>query len=327
MEDVLQRLLDEIGRRERFVLVSHARPDGDAVGSVLACCQILQQLGKQADVVMRDGVPYLYRPLPCADHVIVSNTVNGHYDAAILLECDSVQRTGLCGLENKFLINIDHHLSGRPFADINWIEPSACATAELIYKLARAAKVEITPEIATCIYTAVLTDTGSFNYVGTNAHTFDLAAELVRAGADPARIAQAVYFSMPTGKARLLGQALCGLHRDGDLAWMSVTRGQMEHAGAIDEDCEGLANYALGIEGVEVAAFFRELEGGRWRVSLRSKGLIDVSEIAANFGGGGHRCAGGCSVEGPVSVAAERVLAQLRLQRKHDREEGFSDAT
>ena len=327
MEDVLQRILDEIGRRERFVLVSHARPDGDAVGSVLACCQILQKLGKKADVVMRDGVPYLYRPLPCADQVISADMVNGHYDAAILLECDSLQRTGVCGLENKFLINIDHHLSGRPFAHINWIDPSACATGELIYRLARAAGVEITPEIATCIYTAVLTDTGSFNYVGTNAHTFELAADLVKAGADPARIAQAVYFSMPAAKARLLGQALCGLHRDGDLAWMSITRRQMEHVGAIDEDCEGLANYALGIEGVEVAAFFREIEGGRWRVSLRSKGLIDVSEIAAYFGGGGHRCAGGCSVEGPVSVAAERVLAQLRLQRKHDREEGFSDAT
>lgn len=327
MEDVLQRILDAIGRRERFVLVSHARPDGDAVGSVLACSQILQQLGKKADVVMRDGVPYLYRPLPCADRVISADTVNGNYEAAILLECDSLQRTGVCGLESKFLINIDHHLSGRPFANINWIDPSACATGELIYRLARAAGVEITPEIATCIYTAVLTDTGSFNYVGTNAHTFELAAELVKAGADPARIAQAVYFSMPTAKARLLGAALSGLHRDGDLAWMSVSRRQMESVGAIEEDCEGLANYALGIEGVEVAAFFRELEHGRWRVSLRSKGLIDVSETAAYFGGGGHRCAGGCSVDGPVSVAAERVLAQLRLQRNHDREEGFSDGT
>lgn len=327
MEDALQQILRELDRRERFVVASHARPDGDAIGSALAFCLILQQMGKRADVVIYGGVPHLYRPLPCADQVIATDSVNGPYDAAILLECDSLKRTGLCGLENRFVINIDHHLSGRPFADINWIDPSACATAELVYKLARAAKVEITPEIATCIYTAVLTDTGSFNYVGTNAHTFQLAAELVRAGADPARIAQAVYFSAPTAKMRLLGQALCGLHRDLDLAWMSVSRRQMEHCGAIDEDCEGLANYALGIEGVEVAAFFRELEDGRWRVSLRSKGLIDVSEAAAHFGGGGHRCAGGCSVDGPVSVAAERVLAQLGMQRRHDREEGFSDAT
>ena len=327
MEDALQQVLGEIERRERFVLTSHARPDGDAVGSVLACCQILLQMGKQADVVMHGGVPHIYRPLPFADRVISAQSVNGNYEAAILLECDSVQRTSLAGLEKKFLINIDHHLSGRPFANLNWIDPSACATAELVYRLAKAAGVEITPEIATCLYTAVLTDTGSFNYVGTNAHTFAIAQDLVQAGADPARIAQAVYFSAPVAKMRLLGAALSGLHKDGDLAWMAVNRQQMDHCGALDEDCEGIVNYALGIEGVEVAIFFRELADGRWRVSLRSKGLIDVSQIGAYFGGGGHRCASGCSVEGPVSVAAERVLAQMRLQREHDREEGFSDAT
>ncbi len=327
MEDALQQILTEIERRERFVLTSHARPDGDAVGSVLACSQILRQMGKQADVVMHGGVPHIYKPLPFADRVISAQSVNGVYEAAILLECDSLQRTSLTGLDKKFLINIDHHLSGRPFADVNWIDPEACATAELVYRLARAAAVEITPEIATCLYTAVLTDTGAFRFVGTDAHTFAIAKELVVAGADPARIAQAVYFSAPAPKMRLLGAALSGLHTDGDLAWMAVNRQQMERCGAIDEDCEGLVNYALGIEGVEVAIFFRELADGRWRVSLRSKGLIDVSQIGACFGGGGHRCAAGCSVEGPVSVAAERVLAQMRLQRHRDREEGFGDAT
>jgi phosphoesterase RecJ-like protein len=327
VEDALQKILGEIERRERFVLTSHARPDGDAVGSVLACSQILRQMGKHADVVMHGGVPHIYQPLPFADRVICAECVNGNYEAAILLECDSVQRTSLAGLEKKFLINIDHHLSGRPFADVNWIDPEACATAELVYRLARAADVEITPEIATCLYTAVLTDTGAFCFVGTDAHTFALAQELVTAGADPARIAQAVYFSHPTAKMRLLGAALSGLHKDGDLAWMAVNRQQIDRCGARDEDCEGLVNYALSIDGVEVAIFFRELADGRWRVSLRSKGLVDVSEIGAFFGGGGHRCASGCSVEGPVSVAAERVLAQMRLQRKHDREEGFSDGT
>ena len=276
---------------------------------------------------MHGGVPHIYQPLPFADRVISAQSVNGNYEAAILLECDSLQRTSLAGLEKKFLINIDHHLSGRPFADVNWIDPEACATAELVYRLARAAGVEITPEIATCLYTAVLTDTGSFNYVGTDAHTFAIAKELVLAGADPARIAQAIYFSAPVAKMRLLGAALSGLHKDGDLAWMAINRQQMERCGAIDEDCEGLVNYALGIEGVEVAVFFRELADGRWRVSLRSKGLIDVSQIGAFFGGGGHRCAAGCSVNGPVSVAAERVLVQMSLQRRRDREEGFGDAT
>ena len=173
--------------------------------------------------------------------------------------------------------------------------------------------VKITPEIATCLYTAVLTDTGSFSYVGVNEHTFALAQELVRAGANPAAIAQSVYFSAPTSKMRLLGAALNGLHREGPLTWMAVTRDDMERCGALDEDCEGLVNYALGIEGVEVAVFFRELESRRWRVSLRSKGAVDVSSIASTFAGGGHKCASGFSLEGPLSVAAERVMAQLRL--------------
>ncbi len=327
MTEGLQQILREIERRERFVLTSHARPDGDAVGSALACCQILREMGKEAEVVLHGAIPRIYRPLPFADRVIQAQTVNGAYEAAIVLECDSVQRTNLSGLENKFLINIDHHLSGRPFGNINWIEPSACATAEMVYWLAREAGAPLTPEIATCLYTAVLTDTGSFCFPGTTERTFGLAQELVRAGADPALVARHVYFSVPTAKMRLLGAALSGLHRDCDLAWMAVNRQQMERCGALDEDCEGLVNYILGMEGVEVALFFRELTDGRWRVSLRSKGAIDVSAIAAYFGGGGHRCASGASLAGPVSVAAERVLAQLRIQRQRDKDTMFHEET
>ncbi len=316
MGEMLNAVLSEVGRRDRFVLTSHARPDGDAIGSVLACCEILKKMGKQAEVVLNGPVPRIYSRLPFSDTVINAPEINGRYEAAILLECDSIQRANLQGLERQFLINIDHHVSGQPFAHVNWIDPTACATAELIYRFARAAQVPICPKVATCLYTAVLTDTGCFGYVGTCERTFVLAQELVRAGADPARIAQNVYFSYPTSKMRLLGAALSGLHRDGDLAWMAVNREQMERCGARDEDCEGLVNYALGIEGIEVAIFFRELADRRWRVSLRSKGAVDVSQIAARFGGGGHFCASGCALDGPVSVAAERVLAQLRLQLK-----------
>lgn len=307
-------VLGHIVAKDRFVVTSHARPDGDAVGSVLACCLVLRSMGKHADVVLSDSVPVLYRPLPMSESVIQAESVNGRFDAAIVLECDSIQRTRLLGLEDRFLINIDHHLSGKPFAHVNWIDPNACATAELVYRLARAAGVAITPDIATCLYTAVLTDTGSFAYAGTNEHTFQLAKELVHFGADPVRIAQNVYFSSPTSKMRLLGSALSNLHREGALAWMFVSREELERAGALDEDAEGLVNYALGIAGVEVAVFFRELADQRFRVSLRSKGAVNVAGIAEDFGGGGHECASGCSVDGPLSVAAERVLAQLRIR-------------
>jgi bifunctional oligoribonuclease and PAP phosphatase NrnA len=309
---MLQDVLKHIEQRERFVLTSHARPDGDAIGSALACGQILRSMGKQADVVLRDGVPRIYRPLPYADAVVQTDRINGGYQAAIILECDSVQRTRLEGLDDHFLINIDHHVSGRPFAHVNWIDPNAVATAELVYRLAREAGVRISPEIATCLYTAVLTDTGSFMFEGTNEHTFALARELVLAGADPARCARSVYFAHSTAKMRLLGAALSNLQREGPLAWIWVTHEQMERAQAREEDCEGLVNYALAIQDVQVAAFLRELPDGRYRVSLRSKGEMNVAAIAESFGGGGHPCASGCSLDGPLSAAVERILQQLR---------------
>lgn len=311
---MLDEVLNQIGRRKTFILTSHARPDGDAVGSALACAQILRSMGKQASVVLSDGVPGVYGPLPFSDSVLRNTEQAPEADAAIILECDSVQRTRLTGLERHFLINIDHHATARPFGDVNWIDPDACATAEMIFRLAREAGVKITPEVATCLYTAVLTDTGSFCFHGTTERTFALAQELVRCGADPVRIAHNVYFSTQLSKMRLLGAALNGLQREGSLAWMHVDRGTMERCQANDEDCEGLVNYALAIHGIEVALFFREQPDGRYRVSLRSKGLVNVAAVAEAFGGGGHECASGCAVEGPLSVATERLLAQLRLR-------------
>jgi phosphoesterase RecJ-like protein len=310
--DDLAQVLQEIQQRRRFLVTSHARPDGDAIGSTLALAQVLRKMGKSGEIVLGDPVPLLYHPLPGSETIVHSSQVNGDYDAVIILECDSVQRTRLRGLENQFLINIDHHISSRPFANINWIDPSAVATAELIFRLAQAAQIKITPEIATCLYTAVLTDTGAFCYAPTNACTFELAKFLVEHGADPGKIAQGVYFSSPMSKMCLLGAALSRLERDGAITWMSVTRHDMERFGALEEDCEGLVNYALGIAGVEVAIFFREVAHERIRVSIRSKGAVNVAQIAQKFGGGGHECAGGFSTEGPVEEAAKRVLAELR---------------
>lgn len=309
---MLKEVLQHIEQRKRFLLTSHARPDGDAIGSALACGQILLAMGKQAEVVMHDPVPRIYQPLPFADRVRRADRVNGNYEAAIILECDSIQRTRLEGLENRFLISIDHHVSGRPFAHVNWIDPHAIATAEMVYRLACAAGVPISAEIATCLYTGLMTDTGSFMFKGTNEHTFALAQELVRAGADPAHCARNIYFAHSTAKMRLLGAALSNLHREGRLAWIWVTREQMERSGAKEEDCEGIVNYALSIQDVEIAAFFREMPDGRFRVSLRSKGALNVAEVAEGFGGGGHECASGCAVDGPLSAAVARVIGQIR---------------
>jgi phosphoesterase RecJ-like protein len=310
--DQIEQVLQEITERRHFLVTSHTRPDGDAIGSTLALALILRKMGKSAEVVMGDSVPVIYRPLPHAETIIHTSRVNGRYDAAIILECDSLLRTRLQGLDGHFLINIDHHETSKPFAHINWIDPSACAVAEMVYRLALAAGIKITPEIATCLYTAVLTDTGSFCYSPTSACTFELAKILVEHGADPARIAQNVYFSSPTSKMRLLGAALSNLQREGVVTWMSVTRQDMDRCGALEEDCEGLVNYALGIAGVEVAVFFRETSDERVRISIRSKGAVNVADIAEKFGGGGHACASGFSLPGSLAQAEKKVLIELR---------------
>ena len=178
--------------------------------------------------------------------------------------------------------------------------------------LAMVAGVRITPEMATCLYTAVLTDTGSFCYDGTDAHTFELAAELVRHGARSAAIAKDVYFSHPTSKMLLLGAALSTLRREGRIAWMWVTHDDMVRTSAAEEDCEGLANYAIAISGVDVAIFLRELSNHRVRLSLRSKGDVNVARIAERFGGGGHQHASGCTLDGPLPEATEMIVEVAR---------------
>jgi phosphoesterase RecJ-like protein len=308
----IQAVLHAVERGQRFLVSAHARPDGDAVGSILACSMILEQLGKQVEMVSCDRVPLIYRSLPCSSVIRQVSRVEGDYDAVILLECDGVERSRLRGLDGRFLINIDHHVSGRTFANINWIDTEACAVAEMVYQLAIAAGVRVTPEMATCLYTAVLTDTGSFCYDGTDAHTFELAAELVRHGARSAAIAKDVYFSHPTSKMMLLGAALSNLRREGRMAWMWVTHDDMLRTHAAEEDCEGLVNYAIAIAGVDVAIFLRELSNHRVRLSLRSKGDVNVARIAERFGGGGHQHASGCTLDGPLPDATEMILEVAR---------------
>ncbi len=308
----MDAILDVLRRGERFLVCSHSRPDGDAVGSMLAMGMLLGQMGKRADLVTADRIPNIYRALPGAEDIRTAMRVHGPYDAVILLECDGPDRTRLLGMESFYLVNIDHHATGRNFGHLNWIDRDAASVGELVYRLIKAAGAQITPEIATCIYTTVLTDTGGFCYGGIQPSTFALAEELTRAGADPIQIAREVYFSTPTSKLLLAGAALTNLKRDGRLAWLWVTHADMIRTCAAEEDCEGIVNYALAISGVEGAAFFRELPEGCIRLSLRSKGRLDVAAIAARLGGGGHENAAGVTLDGPISQAIELILAELK---------------
>ncbi len=312
-ESSIAQLLDAFRSNSRFILTSHARPDGDAVGSVLALAEVLDQLGCETDIVLADPVPLIYRNLPGVDRIRIAASAGEGDIPAIILECDCIERTGLKGLEGRRLINIDHHASGREFASLNWIDENACAVAEMVHRIAVAAQIKITPSIATCLYTAVLSDTGSFTYSSTNAETFALAHSLAMNGASPSQIAREVYFSNPASKIRLLGVALSNMICDGPVAWTWVTSADLKQTGADAEDCEGVVSYLIGIAGVESAVFLRELDStGQFRLSIRSKGKVDVAQIAESFGGGGHRSASGCTLDGPLASATERILSQLR---------------
>jgi phosphoesterase RecJ-like protein len=317
IEPQIAALLAVFRSHKRFLLTSHTRPDGDAIGSVLALAEVLDQLGCQADVIFADPIPYIYRTLPNIHRVhqtASANTVDPDpHTPAILLECDGIARTNLLGLEGRPLINIDHHASGRPFASVNWIDEHACAVAVMVYRIALAAGVEITPSLATCLYAAILSDTGSFTYSCTNAETFALAHHLASMGANPGQIARDLYFTNPASKIRLLGTALSHLQCDGTIAWTWVTSDDMDRAGADAEDCEGVVNYLIGIAGIESAVFLREVpDASQFRLSIRSNGKLDVSRVAEHFGGGGHRNASGCTLDGPLALATERILTQLR---------------
>jgi phosphoesterase RecJ-like protein len=311
-EAPIAAILAVLRRGERFLVCSHAWPDGDAVGSMVAIGMLLEQMGKHVDLVSADRVPGNCCGLPGVDAIRSQLRVHGHYDAAILLECDSLARAKLRGLEDFFLINIDHHASGRPFAHLNWIDPNAASVGELVYRLVVAADGAVTPQMATCLYATVLTDTAGFCFGSIQPSTFDLARNLALAGANPIRIAQDVCFSTSTSKMLLLGAALGNLKREGPLVWLWVTHQDMVRIGAVEEDCEGIVNFAVCVSGVEAAVFLHELPEGRIRMSLRSKGKVNVAAITEHLGGGGHENLAGCTVAGPLHRALDEVLGELR---------------
>ncbi|MGI4758155.1 MAG: DHH family phosphoesterase [Janthinobacterium lividum] len=313
-ERQMNLILQTLAAHSRFLVVSHARPDGDAVGSVLAMGAMLQQMGKTVDLVLADPVPSVYRTLPEVDRIRVARVVDSQlYDAAVILECDGTERTGISGLDGMLVINIDHHRTGCNYGSLNWIDPDADAVAAMVYDLACAAGVEVTAAMATCLYTALMTDTGSFTYPGTSAETFTLAHALIDLGAKADTVARDVLYSVPAARIHLLGLALSRVRIVGPIAWTYITQADLEQLSATDEDSEGTVNYLISIAGVEAAAFLRELAGEpqQFRTSLRSKSRVDVSRVASGCGGGGHSNAAGCNLAGPFESAVQHILAEL----------------
>lgn len=324
---MLSQVVELIEAKRKFAITSHVRPDGDSLGSSLGLYWLLRTLDKDVEVIMRDPVPHAYQKLPGAKEVKVTPAADSSYNAVFVIECSDITRPGLLDLEKQFVVNIDHHATTALFGSINWLDSTASACGEMIYNLAKALGVRVSKEIAECVYTALITDTGSFHYSNTTERTFKVASELLRTGVKPAKTAEAVFASYPWSRIQLMGAVLSTARRDstGRVALLRHSLEMQHSAEASDEDADGFVNYPLTVSEVEAVAMLKESEPGVYRTSLRSKGDVNVAKVAEKFGGGGHRNAAGCTMRGTWEEAEEKIVALL--QDAVERANGLKDIT
>lgn len=310
---MLSQVVELIENRHVFGITTHVRPDGDGIGSSLGLCWLLRSLGKDAEVIVSDGIPMAYQALPGADDIVYLSEVNGKYDAVFVIECSDVSRPNIRNLENQYVVNIDHHATCDHFGTINWIDTTASAVGEMIYNLCKAVGGRITREIAECLYLALVTDTGSFHFSNTTDRTLKVASELVKVGVKPAMISEAVYNSYPWSRIELMSQVLSTVKRDdtGRVAYMRQTMEMRESSKMVDGDNNGFVNIPLAAKEVLASIYMREIGDREYRVSLRSKGSINVAKVAERFGGGGHNNAAGCRVVGDWDAAESQLVEAM----------------
>jgi phosphoesterase RecJ-like protein len=318
----IHRIIDAVRPRQRFVISSHSRPDGDSIGSQLAMAYALRELGKTVVVVNKDRAPGPILQFPGVADIVIADNVSEQVDAAIIMECSDLARTGVSGLDRSFVINIDHHPGNTGFGEINWFDPSASACGEMVFELVRALGVRISTEIATHIYLAILTDTGSFHYSGITPRTFDICKQTLEAGVDPVQVARMVYDSSHLGRLKLFGAVLSDMQIDksGRIAIVYVDHVMARAAGGTYEDTEGLVNLPLTVKEIEAVVFFKQEKDNEYRVSLRSKGDIDIGAVAKEYGGGGHKNAAGCTVRGNIDDLRRSLVEKVEhaIETQHD---------
>jgi len=307
-------IVDAIRSRQRFVVSSHARPDGDSIGSQIAMAEALRALGKDVRVINKDQAPPELLGFPGVADIQIADRAERAYDAVIIMECGDLGRTGVSGLDGGFLINIDHHPGNTAYGQINWFDASAAACGEMVYDLIRALGVPMTPTMATHVYLAILTDTGSFHFSNLSPRTFDICARLLEAGVDPVSIARSVFDTSTLGRLRVIGAVLHGLQMDasGRIAVLYMDRAMARAAGASYDDTEGLINMPLSVKEIQAVAFFKQDEGDRFRISMRSKGDLDIGSIAKQFGGGGHKNAAGCQATGAIDELKTLFVGKIQ---------------
>lgn len=309
----IQHICDAIRARRSFLITSHARPDGDSIGSQLAMAFALDALGKTVRIVNLDAAPDHYQDFPGMDRIEIAPSVSTDADAVIVMECSDLSRSGVAGLDGHFLINIDHHGGNRMYGAINWHDEARAACGEMVFDVIRALSVPLSVEIATHIYLAILTDTGSFHHSNITPKTFDICRQTVEAGVNPAAMARRIFDSNSFGKLKLIGALLDDMQLvdNGRLAVMHLDDGMLARAGCTYNDTEGLINLPLTAREIQAVVFFKVAKDGSVRVSMRSKYDVDVRKVANAYGGGGHKNAAGFTATEPLDVARPKIIDQI----------------
>jgi phosphoesterase RecJ-like protein len=302
--------------KSNFLITTHISPDGDAVGSISALAGAIKKLGKNVRIYLEDKVPQEFLFLPESDsfsHVLPDE----HFDVVFVADCADLKRIGNTFNDFKnydMLINIDHHKANDNFGDINIVDKNACSTGVLVYKILNAACIEIDYDIALAIYTTILLDTGSFRYSNTSAEAFKIAVEMIDKGVNAWDVAERVYENQPLNRISLLKLSLEQMETyiDKGFASITISKKMLEETDANFDITNGFINFPRSIQGIEVALLFKELDYNKYKLSLRSKGDADVAMIAENFGGGGHKNAAGCLLNGSIDDVKEKVFSYVR---------------
>ena len=313
---MLKAILKTINDGERFLVASHEGPDGDALASTLALTLALRELGKEVVAYNRDGLPAAFDFLPGADSLVSSLAPGERFDAGFVLDAGELRRAGAelrqcC----KILVNIDHHPYSENFGEIYYVDTEASATGALVYRILMAGGWPISKDVATCIYTTIISDTGSFRYSNSNPEAFRIAGEMIAQGVSPWDVATGLYENQDPRRLQLLARALATLRISscGRFASLAVTDEMYAATGANAEHTDGFVNYPRSIRDVEVAIFFRQVSPTSFKVGFRSKGMVDVGALSRELGGGGHHNAAGALVEGTLDEVRKTVFFRLHI--------------
>jgi phosphoesterase RecJ-like protein len=315
-EESLPLVVEALRTARRVLLTMHRGPDGDGLGSALALACALRELGREVTVYNPDELPYNFRFLRGADQVVTSLPATAAFDVTIATDSGSPDRLGPDvppAPRRGVLINLDHHITTLPFGDLNYVDPAAAAVGVLAFKIIAGLGHPLSHDAAECIYASILADTGCFRYSSTDPECLRIAAALLEAGVDPWEMTVRVYEQQPLARMKLLAEVLSTLAVHGKLATITIKNEMIARTGTGTDLTDGFINYARSVDGVEVAAAFREphQQGAPWHVSFRSRGRVDVAAIAQKFGGGGHRNAAGCSIAGDEGAVRARIASEI----------------